>query len=124
MYQAKTKDGKSEAIQYGPKTPARISLRKSKFWKPEKKSDGTDKNAKFYGYATDEHGTLYKLSMWDNEKDSVLDKVFASSKDYPITLSGSLQCMFVKCEGKKPDQVSVPQSQPSQDDDPYTEDKF
>ena len=73
MYQAKTKDGKSEAIQYGPKTPARISLRKSKFWKPEKKSDGTDKNAKFYGYATDKDGTLYKLSVWDNEKDSVFD---------------------------------------------------
>ena len=37
MYQAKTKDKKSEAIQYGPKTPARLSLRRSKFWKPEKK---------------------------------------------------------------------------------------
>ena len=73
-YQAKTKDKKSEAIQYGPKTPARISLRRSKFWKPEKKNDGTDKNAKFYGYATDKDGTLYKLSMWDNEENSVLDK--------------------------------------------------
>tara|TARA_Y100001963_G_C6654078_1_gene387163 strand:- start:408 stop:782 length:375 start_codon:yes stop_codon:yes gene_type:complete len=122
-YQAKTKDKKSEAIQYGPKTPARISLRRSKFWKPEKKADGTDKNAKFYGYATDKDGTLYKLSMWDNEENSVLDKVFASNQNYSITLSGSLECMFVKCEGKKPDKVSVPQ--PSQDnDDPYTNDKF
>ena len=75
MYQSKTKDKKSEAIQYGPKTPARISIRKSKFWKNEKKADGTDKNAKFYGYATDHNGTLYKLSVWDNEKNSVLDKV-------------------------------------------------
>lgn len=121
MYQAKTKDKKSEAIQYGPKTPARISLRRSKFWKPEKKNDGTDKNAKFYGYATDKDGTLYKLSIWDNEKDSVLDKVFASNNDYPITLSGSLECMYVKCEGQKPEKVAVP----SQDnDDPFTDDKF
>ena len=121
MYQAKTKDKKSEAIQYGPKTPARLSLRRSKFWKPEKKQDGTDKNAKFYGYLTDKDGTLYKLSVWDNETTSVLDKVFSSEKNYPITLSGSLECMFVRCEGQKPEKVSVP----SQDnDEPFTDDKF
>ena len=122
MYQQRTKDKKSEAKQYGPKTPARISLRRSKFWKPEKKADGTDKNAKFYGYATDKDGTLYKLSIWDNETNSVLDKVFGSDKNYPITLSGSLECMYVKCDGQKPDKVSVNHNIPSEqteDDTPF-----
>jgi len=120
MYQSNNKDKKSEAIQFGPKTPARISIRKSKFWNNEKKPDGTDKNAKFYGYATDHHGTLYKLSVWDNEKDSVLDKVFASAKDYPISLSGQLECMHCKCEqGEKPTQAVA-----SEDSEPFTDDKF
>ena len=87
-YQAKTKDKKSEAIQYGPKTPARISLRRSKFWKPEKKADGTDKNAKFYGYATDKDGTLYKLSMWDNEENSV------PNTDQPFFFKKLINCPF------------------------------
>ena len=102
MYQSKTKDKKSEAIQYGPKTPARITIRRSKFWKNEKKADGTDKNAKFYGYATDHNGTIYKLTMCDNEVNSVFDKVFASEKNYPINLSGQLECLHCKCSGQTP----------------------
>ena len=119
MYQSKTKDKKSEAIQYGPKTPARITIRRSKFWKNEKKADGTDKNAKFYGYATDHNGTLYKLSIWDNEKDSVLDKVFASKANYPISMSGQLECLHCQCEGNKPTQATV-----NEEAEPFTEDKF
>jgi len=119
MYQSNNKDKKSEAIQYGPKTPARISIRKSKFWKNEKKADGTDKNAKFYGYATDHNGTLYKLSVWDNEKNSVLDKVFASTQDYPISLSGQLECLHCKCGGEKPTQAVA-----NEESEPFTDDKF
>ena len=119
MYQSKTKDKKSEAIKYGPKTPARMTIHKSKFWTNEKKADGTDKNVKFFGHATDHNGVLYKLSIWDNEKDSVLDKVFKSKANYPISLSGTLECLHCKCEGNKPTQATV-----NEEAEPFTEDKF
>ena len=40
--------------------------------------------------------------MWDNEVNSVLDKVFASEKNYPINLSGQLECLHCKCSGQTP----------------------
>ena len=45
--------------------------------------------------------------------------MFESKSDYPISLSGQLECLHCKCEGNKPTQATV-----NEEAEPFTEDKF